>query len=195
MQAGGPYYPVKKGRKDNRASKPSKVKFNLPRANSTMDELLRLFTSKGLTKEDLVALSGAHSIGFAHCDQFLARLYDFNGTKKPDPFIDPRLLKELQMYCPHFGGNTDVLAPLDVQTPFLFDHMYYRNLQAKLGLLVTDQALYLDQRTRPLVQALGEDKARFFQAFATGMDKLGSIKVKKGRNGEIRKECSKHLSS
>ena len=159
-----------------------------------MDELIALFASRGLTEEDLVALSGAHSIGFSHCDQFVGRLYDFKGTKKPDPSIDPRLLKALRMYCPPFGGNTDVVAPLDVQTPFLFDHMYYGNLQAKLGLLATDQGLYLDPRTSPLVQALGKDKAKFFEAFSLGMDKMGSIKVKKGKGGEIRKDCSKHLS-
>lgn len=194
FQAGGPYNQVKRGRKDSRASKAYKVALNIPRPNSTIDQLLTLFGSKGLSKEDLVALSGAHSIGFAHCDQFLSRLYDFRGTKKPDPFIDSRLLKSLQMYCPPYGGNTDVVSPLDVQTPFLFDHMYYGNLESKLGLLATDQALYLDPRTGPLVQAFGKDKAKFFEAFVVGMEKMGAIKVKKGKRGEIRRDCSKHLS-
>ncbi|KAG1346814.1 Peroxidase 19 [Cocos nucifera] len=192
--AGGPYYPVMKGRKDSKVSLAFKVRPNLPRANSTMDELLRLFASKRLAREDLVALSGAHTIGYAHCDQFVSRLYNFKGTKQPDPFMDPRLLKALKMYCPPFGGNTDVVAPFDVQTPFSFDHMYYGNLEAKMGLLATDQALFLDPRTRPLVQELGRDKAKFFQAFSMGMEKMGSIRVKKGKKGEIRKDCSKHLS-
>ncbi|XP_072956161.1 peroxidase 19 [Typha angustifolia] len=191
--AGGPYYAVKKGRKDSKVSLAHKVRPNLPRANSTVDELLRLFTSKGLTKEDLVALSGAHTIGFSHCDQFVARLYDFRGTKRPDPFMDQRLLKALQMYCPYYGGNQDVVAPFDVQTPFSFDHMYFGNLEARMGLLATDQALFVDPRTRPIVQALGRDKAKFFQAFSAGMDKMGTIRIKKGKKGEIRRDCSKHL--
>ncbi|XP_077229089.1 peroxidase superfamily protein [Tasmannia lanceolata] len=191
--AGGPYYPVKKGRRDGRVSIASGVKPNLPRANSTIDELLKLFASKGLSQADLVALSGAHTIGFSHCDQFVSRLYDFHGTKKPDPYIDPRLLKALQMSCPHFGGNVDVVAPFDVTTPFAFDHMYYGNLEAKLGLLATDQGLFLDPRTRPLVQALGKDKAQFFQAFSLGMEKMGSIEVKLGNQGEIRRDCNKTL--
>ena len=87
-----------------------------------------------------------------------------------------------------------MVAPLDVQTPFLFDHMHCGHLQAKLGLLATGQGLYLDPRTSPVVQDLGKDKAKFFEAFALGMDKMGSIKVKKGKRGEIRKDCSKHLS-
>lgn len=189
--AGGPYYKVMTGRKDSKVSLHYKVQFNLPKPNSTMERLLLLFSKKGLGKDDLVALSGAHTIGFSHCNHFLSRLYDYHGTNRPDPSIDPRLLKELQMSCPPFGGNADIVAPFDVQTPFKFDQMYYRNLEAKMGLLATDQALWLDRRTRPLVLRLGQDKAKFFQAFALGMEKMGAIGVKKGKRGEIRKLCSR----
>ncbi|GFP97562.1 peroxidase 19 [Phtheirospermum japonicum] len=91
--AGGPYYQVKKGRWDGKISMASRVQSNLPRSNATVDELLKLFKSKGLTLEDLVVLSGAHTIGFAHCKQFVSRLYNYNGTRQPDPSIDPRLLR------------------------------------------------------------------------------------------------------
>ncbi|XP_058100662.1 peroxidase 19-like isoform X2 [Magnolia sinica] len=191
--AGGPYYAVKKGRRDGQVSLASRVKDNLPRANSTVDQLLNLFASKGLSQADLVALSGAHTIGFSHCNQFGSRLYNYRGTKKPDPYIDRRLLKALQMSCPHRGGNKDVVVPFDVNTPFTFDHMYYGNLEAKMGLLTTDQALFLDPRTRPMVQALGKDKTQFFQAFSMGMEKMGSIGVKLGTEGEVRRYCSKRL--
>ncbi|XP_068664462.1 peroxidase 19 [Aristolochia californica] len=188
---GGPYYVVKKGRRDGRVSLASKVKPNLPGSNSTVNELLGLFGSKGLSQEDLVVLSGAHTIGFAHCNQFTGRLYNYRQTKKADPSIDPRLLKALRMSCPHRGGNKDIVAPFDVNTPFLFDHAYYSNLEAKLGLLATDQGLFMDPRTVPLVQALGKDKAKFFQAFSLAMEKMGSIGVKVGNQGEIRKDCSR----
>ncbi|KAJ8545467.1 hypothetical protein K7X08_018050 [Anisodus acutangulus] len=119
--------------------------------NQTLvDQLLKLFSSKGLTPEDLVVLSGAHTIGFAHCKQFVSRLYDYKGTKKPDPYMDPRLFKVLKMSCPQFGGNVDIVAPFDVTTPFSFDNAYYGNLEAKLGLLASDQALSLDPRTKSL---------------------------------------------
>ncbi|KAG8385483.1 hypothetical protein BUALT_Bualt03G0050000 [Buddleja alternifolia] len=192
--AGGPYYQVKKGRWDGKISMASRVQSNLPRANSTLDELLRLFKSKGLSLEDLVILSGAHTIGFAHCRHFVTRLYDYKGTKQPDPSIDPRLLKALKMSCPHYGGNTDIVAPFDVTTPFSFDNAYYGNLEAKMGLLATDQALFLDPRTKPLVQAMAKDKQKFFQAFVVAMDKMGSIGVKRGRrHGEKRKDCRIHM--
>jgi peroxidase len=195
VQAGGPYYQVKKGRWDGSISMASRVASNIPRANSTVDQLLKLFGSKGLTAEDLVVLSGAHTIGFAHCHNFVSRLYNYRDTKQPDPAIDPRLLKALKMSCPHYGGNIDIVAPFDVTTPFLFDHAYYGNLEAKLGLLATDQGLFLDPRTKPVVQALAKDKNKFFQAFAAAMEKMGSIGVKRGgKHGEKRKDCSKHIS-
>ncbi|KAI8000579.1 Peroxidase 19 [Camellia lanceoleosa] len=192
--AGGPYYQVKKGRWDGKISMASMVHANLPRANSTLDELLKLFTSKGLALRDLVVLSGAHTIGFAHCEHFVTRIYDYRGSKQPDPSIDPRLLKALRMSCPHFGGNVDIVAPFDVTTPFSFDNAYYGNLKAKLGLLETDQALFLDPRTQPLVQELAKDKQKFFQEFVVAMEKMGSIGVKSGRtHREKRKDCSMHM--
>uniref|UniRef100_A0A0A8YBM2 Plant heme peroxidase family profile domain-containing protein n=1 Tax=Arundo donax TaxID=35708 RepID=A0A0A8YBM2_ARUDO len=190
---GGPSYAVKKGRKDSKVSLPGKVRGSLPRANSTVDELLRVFAAKGLGAGDLVALSGAHTIGFAHCIHVLGRIYDFRGTRRPDPLMDARLVKALRMSCPSTGGSARVVVPFDVSTPFQFDHAYYANLQARLGLLASDQALFLDPRTRPLVQELAADKAHFFQAFVASMDRMGSIRIKKGKKGEVRKVCSQHL--
>ncbi|PON57398.1 Peroxidase [Trema orientale] len=192
--AGGPYYQVTKGRWDGKISMASRVSSNIPKANFTVDQLLKLFNSKGLSLEDLVVLSGAHTLGFAHCQNFVSRLYDFRGSKQPDPAIDPKLLKALRMYCPHTGGNSDIVAPFDVTTPFSFDHAYYGNLEGKLGLLASDQALFSDPRTRPLVQSLAKDKQKFFQAFAAAMEKMGSIGAKRGtKHGEKRKDCSMHI--
>lgn len=172
----------------------SRVPSNIPHPNSTVNELIKIFNSKGLTLDDLVVLSGAHTIGFSHCKNFVDRLYDYKGTEQSDPEIDPRLLKALKMSCPRFGGNTDIVAPFDVTTPFNFDNAYYGNIESKLGLLASNQALSLDPRTKPLVQALAKDKQKFFQAFAAAMDKMGSIGVKRGpKHGETRRDCSVHV--
>lgn len=185
---------MKKGRWDGKISMASKVSSNIPQANHTVDQLLKLFNSKGLSLEDLVVLSGAHTLGFAHCQHFVTRLYDYRGSKQPDPAIDPKLLKALRMYCPHYGGNSDIVAPFDVTTPFSFDHAYYGNLEDKLGLLASDQALVSDPRTRPLVQSFARDKHKFFLAFTAAMEKMGSIGVKRGRkHGEKRRDCSMHM--
>jgi len=193
-QAGGPYYPVKKGRWDGKISTASRVASNIPHANSTVDQLIKLFNSKGLSIQDLVALSGAHTIGFAHCKNFVARLYSYRGKGQPDPDMDPKLLHALRMYCPNFGGNSDIVAPFDATTPFLFDHAYYGNLQNKMGLLASDQALALDPRTKPFVLDFAKDNHKFFQAFVAAMDKLSSVKVVRGkRHGEKRRDCSMHM--
>lgn len=187
---GGPNYPVKKGRKDGRISIASRVRGNLPEGNFTVDLLLKTFASKGLNKSDMVALSGAHTIGFSHCDGFLDRLYNYHRTNLADPSMDPRLLKALKMSCPRTGGNSDIITPFDVNTPFAFDNMYYKNLQLKMGLLGTDQALFSDPRTNYLVQYFANYKTQFFQAFSVAMDKMSSIGVKTGNQGEIRKICT-----
>ncbi|KAL6615763.1 hypothetical protein ACP70R_038033 [Stipagrostis hirtigluma subsp. patula] len=192
--AGGPHYPVKKGRKDSKVSLAGKVRGSLPRANSSVDELLRVFAGKGLGAGDLVALSGAHTVGFSHCVHVLGRIYDYRGTRRADPLMDARLVKALRMTCPSRGGSARVVVPFDVSTPFQFDHAYYGNLQARLGLLGSDQALAQDNRTGPLVKELAADKARFFREFVASMDRMGSIRIKKGRKGEVRKVCSQHLS-
>ncbi|CAJ1939212.1 unnamed protein product [Sphenostylis stenocarpa] len=192
--AGGPYYPVKKGRWDGKISTASRVGTNIPHANTTVDQLIKLFNSKGLTTQDLVALSGAHTIGFAHCKNFVGRLYSYRGKGQPDPDMDPKLLHALRMYCPNFGGNSDIVAPFDATTPFLFDHAYYGNLQQNLGLLASDQALALDPRTKPFVQDFAKDNHYFFQAFVAAMDKLSLVKVVRGKkHGEKRRDCSMHM--
>eukprot|EP00252_Welwitschia_mirabilis_P004928 TRINITY_DN15280_c0_g1_i1.p1 TRINITY_DN15280_c0_g1~~TRINITY_DN15280_c0_g1_i1.p1 ORF type:complete len:108 (+),score=25.85 TRINITY_DN15280_c0_g1_i1:612-935(+) len=105
--------------------------------------------------------------------------------------MDPKLLKALKMSCPVTGGNEDITAPFDVTTPFAFDNTYYQNLQQKLGLLGTDQALLFDPRTKSLVQFYAQYKTHFFEAFAAAMDKISTIAVKTGKMGEIRKDCTK----
>ncbi|CAG7874664.1 peroxidase 19 [Brassica rapa] len=188
--AGGPYYQVKKGRWDGKRSTATNVPPNIPRSNSTVDQLINLFASKGLTVEDLVVLSGSHTIGFAHCKSFVGRLYDFKGIKRPDPNINPKLLKELRMYCPFSGRSSRAALPLDATTPFAFDNGYYKGLGSNMGLLGSDQALFLDPRTKPIVLEMARDKQKFLKAFGDAMDKMGSIGVKRGRkHGEIRKDC------
>lgn len=181
---------MKKGRWDGKRSTATNVPPNIPRSNSTVDQLTKLFASKGLTVEDLVVLSGSHTIGFSHCKSFVGRLYDFKGTKRPDPNINPKLLKELRMYCPFSGRSSRAALPLDATTPFAFDNGYYRGLGSSMGLLGSDQALFLDPRTKPIVLEMARDKQKFLKAFGDAMDKMGSIGVKRGRkHGEIRKDC------
>ncbi|KAI4982015.1 hypothetical protein ZWY2020_022507 [Hordeum vulgare] len=84
---GGPRYPVPLGRKDSLSSNPTAPDVELPHANFTVGRILELFTAKGFTVQEMVALSGAHTLGFSHCQEFASRIYDYKDkTGKPALF-------------------------------------------------------------------------------------------------------------
>ncbi|ERN02543.1 hypothetical protein AMTR_s00083p00172680 [Amborella trichopoda] len=68
--AGIPHYSVPCGSRDNRSSRAIDVLNNLPAPFYDLPTLTRIFESRNLNIEDLVVLSGAHSIGNAHCSSF-----------------------------------------------------------------------------------------------------------------------------
>lgn len=182
---GGPKYQVKKGRKDGLISEASRVAGNLPETTMSVDELNALFESRGLNQSEMTTLSGAHTVGFSHCKEFMGRIY-----KEPmDPTIDPNYAVGLQNVCPQQNLDPNMAAFNDVLSPRTFDNVFYQNLPKGLGLLASDQILYSDARTRGLVETYASNQDAFFRDFALAMDKLGSVGVKTGYEGEIRKSC------
>ncbi|EFJ11812.1 hypothetical protein SELMODRAFT_125631 [Selaginella moellendorffii] len=191
--ARGPSWTVRKGRKDGKISQASRVDGNLPKPEQSVDQLTKLFASKGLSQTDMVALSGAHTIGFAHCKEFMSRIYNFNSTHQFDPAMDPNFAKDLRLTCPQ-SVDPRVVANNDVTTPAKFDNVYYQNAVRGVTVLASDQILHSDARTRGLVTAYAGQQGAFFAAFATAMDNLGAVGVKTGNQGEIRKDCSRFNS-
>lgn len=187
--AGGPYYPVKLGRKDGLVSKASTVEGNLPRPTMSMDEILKIFESRGFTVQEMVALSGAHTIGFSHCKEFSSNIYNYSKTVQTDPSYNPRFADALRNACADFRNNPTLSVFNDVMTPNKFDNMYYQNLPRGIGLLSSDRGLQSDPRTRPYAELYGRDQNAFFKAFAQAMQKLSEYGVKTGRRGEIRRRC------
>jgi peroxidase len=187
MQSGGPFFQVELGRLDGLSSRASSVPGQLPEPNQTMDQLLAVFKAHGLDMSDLVALSAAHSVGLAHCSKFANRLYSFQPGQPTDPTLNPKYAQFLQSKCPN--GGADNLVLMDQASPAQFDNQYYRNLQDGGGLLGSDELLYTDNRTRPMVDSLANSTAAFNQAFADAIVRLGRVGVKSGRRGNIRKQC------
>lgn len=134
----------------------------------------------------MIALSGAHTIGFSHCDQFTDRLY----SSQVDPTLNPSYAQELMTGCPR---NVDpaIVLPLDPQTQFVFDNIYYQNLVNGKGLLSSDQVLFNDEASKSKVVEFANDGAKFFDAFVVAIKKLGRVGVKTGKSGDIRGDCSK----
>jgi peroxidase len=189
VQSGGPFYQVELGRLDGLSSMASDVPGQLPQPTHSVDQLVAIFRAHGLKVSDLVALSAAHSVGLAHCGKFLYRIYD-NRTGRPatDPALNPRYAAFLRTKCPS-GGVPDWMVLMDQATPAQLDNQYYRNLQDGGGLLGSDQVLHTDSRTRPMVDALANSTAAFYQAFADAVVRLGRVGVKSGAMGNVRKRC------
>ncbi|KAL7608980.1 hypothetical protein Lser_V15G12681 [Lactuca serriola] len=99
-----------------------------------------LRTGKGLNAQDLVTLSGAHTIGTAACALFSYMLYNFNNTNGPDTFIDQAFLPTLRNLCPN-GGDGSRRVALDTGSQNRFDKSYYANLRNGRGVIEFDQVL------------------------------------------------------
>ncbi|XP_076889566.1 peroxidase 51-like [Bidens hawaiensis] len=187
--AGGPSYAVELGRLDGLSSTSASVGGNLPKPNMNLDQLNRMFAGHGLTQADMIALSGAHTLGFSHCNQFSNRIYNFSKQNPVDPTLNPTYATQLQQQCPK---NVDprIAINMDPNTPRTFDNVYYKNLQQGQGLFTSDQVLFTDSRSKPTVDAWASSSQAFNNAFISAMTKLGRVGVKTGSNGNIRLDCS-----
>ncbi|OAY30934.1 peroxidase 65 [Manihot esculenta] len=194
IMVGGPFYPVRLGRKDGLISMASHVEKSLPRVNMTMDEMIDLFKLNGFNVREMVALMGSHTIGFSHCKEFADRLYNFSNSNPTDPGYNPTYASALKTLCANYTKDTTMSAFNDVLTPGKFDNMYYQNLPRGLGLLRTDSMLVKDPRTKPFAELYAKDQAVFFMDFSHAMEKLSILDIKTGRKGEVRNRCDQFNS-
>lgn len=191
---GGIDYAVPAGRRDGRVSLESEVLQNLPPPFFDAEQLKQNFARKNLSVEEMVTLSGAHSIGVSHCSSFSNRLYSFNSTHQQDPAMDRTLAAALKRRCPppstsSGAGGRDPFVPLDVVTPNRLDNRYYKNLRNHKGVLASDQALMSDPSTRRMVRSHANHGPGWADRFGAAMVRMGSIEVLTGTQGEIRKNC------
>nr|AFU51540.1 anionic peroxidase [Capsicum annuum] len=189
---GGPSWQVLLGRRDSLNANRSGVTPDIPSPFESLDVMIPQFTRKGLGLTDLVALSGAHTFGRARCRTFNQRLFNFNGTGRPDPTLDPNYLQTLRRLCPQ-GGNGGTFAKLDKSTPDQFDNHYFTNLKNHQGLLQTDQELFSTSgsSTIGIVNNYANNQYKFFDDFVCSMIKMGNVGVLTGTKGEIRKDCKR----
>ncbi|XP_031095356.1 peroxidase 55 [Ipomoea triloba] len=187
--AGGPAFNVELGRRDGLVSKASRVKGNLPEPTFNLNQLTSMFAKHNLSQLDMIALSGAHTVGFSHCDRFAQRIY----SSPVDPSLDPSYAQQLMQDCPRNVDPT-IAINMDPTTPRAFDNVYYQNLVAGKGLFTSDQVLFTDTDSRTTVEDFAKNPLDFNGAFASAMRKLGRVGVKTGSQGEIRLDCSKFNS-
>ena len=125
-----------------------------------------------------------------HCTNFVDR-YD---PALATPFPDAAFGAELQAYCtsnyaaPDFA-TLNLKTFLDLQSPNMFDTSYYVNLIIGRGVMTSDQDLFNDPRTQPMVRYFATNRTAFFESFIASTLKMGRQGVLTGTNGIIRKQC------
>ncbi|KAK7260990.1 hypothetical protein RIF29_27293 [Crotalaria pallida] len=188
---GGPMIQIPTGRRDGMTSVASNVRSNIIDTSFTMDEMINHFSTKGLSLVDLVILSGAHTIGTAHCSSFMNRFQEDSKGKFTliDKTLDSNYGNELMEMCPS-DANPSVTVNNDPETSMVFDNQYYKNLLTNKGLFQSDSVLLNDNRTRKLVEDLANDQDLFFENWGQSFLKLTNVGVKTGDEGEIRLFCA-----
>lgn len=182
--SGGPYFDVPLGRRDGLAPASSELVGTLPAPFLDVPTLIEAFKNRSLDTADLVALSGAHTVGRAHCASFSDRL-----PPNVDDTIDPAFREKLTARCAK-DPNATVTQVLDVRTPDAFDNKYYFDLIAKQGLFKSDQGLINHPATKRMATRFSLNQAAFFDQFARSMVKMSQMEVLTGNNGEIRRNCA-----
>lgn len=160
----------------------------IPQPSFNLTQLTSIFSKHNLTQLDMIALSGAHTIGVSHCDQFANRLHSFSPSFKIDPSLDPEYAQQLIEAC--LNAGSDGVIPFDPETPQIFDNVYFQNLIAGKGLLSSDEVLFSDPASQPTVRKFASSPGDFNTAFITGMKKLGRSGIKTGGQGQVRRDCT-----
>ncbi|XP_044487315.1 peroxidase 41-like [Mangifera indica] len=191
VMVGGPHYPVHLGRKDGLISHASRVEGSLPNTEMNADRMIQYFGDRGFSVQEMVALLGAHTIGFANCGKFTKRLFNYSAETPTDPALKPAYAEALKNLCSNPETNVTMAAFNDVKTPGKFDNQYYKNLPKGLGLLTTDNILVQDPRTRPIVELYAANETAFFKDFGDAMVKMSYFQVKGDGEpgGEVRRRC------
>jgi peroxidase len=189
--ARGPTWPVALGRRDGRVSAAGEAAASLPPADGDIATLLRIFAANDLDIKDLAVLSGAHTLGTAHCPSYAGRLYNFTGKNDADPSLDGEYAGRLRARCASATDESGMISEMDPGSYKTFDTSYYRHVAKRRGLFSSDASLLTDATTRDYVRriATGKFDAEFFSDFGESMTKMGNVQVLTGEEGEIRKKC------
>ncbi|KAG6549895.1 hypothetical protein Mapa_008877 [Marchantia paleacea] len=188
LKLNGTGWAVQGGRKDGTFSCADTAEAELPPPTFAVSQLIDSFSKRGLSKKQMVILSGSHTVGVGHCDKFIERLYNFSATNPTDPSLNATYAEQLKQECPQNTFNTTIEIFMDTITPGEFDSNYYKGLTQQKGLFTSDQSLFEDRRTKRIVKSLINER-RFDSQFGQAMRALAAVGVK--TQGEIRSDCRK----
>lgn len=161
--AGGPKVPMKYGRLDTQGDAECAVEGNLPAADppNPSDHLRKVFYRMGLNDKEIVALSGAHTIGRSRPDRSGFGKAETKYTNPKDKFIG------------NPGGQSWTVEWLK------FDNSYFKDIKAQadedLLVLPTDKILTEDPGFKPYTDKYAEDQDVFFSDYAEAHKKLSEL--------------------
>jgi catalase (peroxidase I) len=171
---GGPHIPFRFGRTDYRteaeivAAKEGVANGRLPDAAQGSDHLRSVFYRMGINEQEIVALSGAHTLGRCHTDR--------SGFEGPWTFAPTTMSNQ------YFTLLNEEIKKPGYWTVRKWDGpKQYADPTGELMMLPTDMALVSDDVFRPLVQAYAKDEELFFQDFAAAFSRLLHLGVDSGK--------------
>jgi len=180
------FYQVPAGRRDGNISNGTEA-LTLPGPNLTAGELIQGFKDRNLSAEEMVILSGSHTLGRSHCNSFIFR----NRERLASGTISPAYQALLEALCPaNTGQFTNVTTEIDLSTPVVLDNNYYKLLPLNLGLHFSDDQLVRNATLKASVDAFAANETLWKEKFIAAMIKMGNIDPKTGTQGEIRLNCS-----
>lgn len=189
FMAGGPWIPIQTGRKDStRAASSLRVAASIPAPTLGFLELKQRFAAKGLNVQDLVALSGAHTIGQTRCQAANTQL-----TPTASMDLSPPFAANLSKIClseDQAASRSHLTLHLDGSTPNTFDNAFYKNVLKKTVIFHSDAALLHDEEAAYHVRTFASSQATFFQQFSLSFAKMSQIGVLTGDEGEVRMSCT-----
>ncbi|KAJ1265563.1 hypothetical protein BS78_08G085400 [Paspalum vaginatum] len=197
FQFGRDLWDVQLGRRDGVVSRASEALARIPSPSDNFTALEANFGSKGLDIKDLVILSGAHTIGVAHCNTFASRLSGSGSgsgstsRSGADLALNAAYAAELRARCgpPSLAASNNVTAvPMDPGSPARFDAHYYVNLKLGRGLFASDAALLTDRRAAAMIHRLTR-RGYFLEEFRNAVRKMGRVGVLTGDQGQVRRNC------
>ncbi|VAI92259.1 unnamed protein product [Triticum turgidum subsp. durum] len=192
---------VEDRRLDGLVSSASEAQAELPDSTFTVQQLIDNFARKDFDVEELVILSGAHSIGVGHCSSFTGRL-----TAPPEQ-INPAYRNLLNHKC-HQGANPAVVNNVrdeDYETVARFmpgftsrvrkisdflDNTFYHNNLARIVSFNSDWQLMTHTEARGHVHEYADNATLWDGDFADSLLKLSKLSMPAGSKGGIRKKCS-----
>jgi cytochrome c peroxidase len=171
-EMGGPEIPWQAGRTDYVDDSKLPPRGRLPDGAQGADHLRWIFYRMGFNDQEIVALSGAHTLGRCHADR---SGFDGAWVNAPTRFSNSYYRLMISRSWKEKTLENGVRQ---------FVH-YDEDAEEELMMLPTDLALTADPTFKHWVNVYAQDKEKFFEDFAKVFAKLVELGIQRDENGKV----------